>query len=70
MPRSSKNCLAGVYNDALKIRLTAAPLEGKANEACRRFGQDVGCARARVEIVGGHTSRNKVVRAYGLSGKV
>ncbi|NQS76704.1 MAG: DUF167 domain-containing protein [Peptococcaceae bacterium] len=68
MPRSSKNCLAGVYNDALKIRLTAAPLEGKANEACRVFlAKTLGVPRSRVEIVGGHTSRNKVIRAYGLS---
>ncbi len=68
MPRSSKDCVVGVYEDALKIRLTAAPLEGKANEACRAFlAKALGVPRSRVEIFSGHTSRNKVIRVCGLS---
>lgn len=68
MPRASKDCVAGIYEDAVKIRLTAAPLEGKANEACRAFlAKTLGVPRSRVEILSGHTSRNKVIKVCGLS---
>lgn len=68
LPRASRECVAGIYEDALKIRLTAAPLEGKANEACRAFlSKILGVPRSRVEIVSGHTSRNKVIKVSGLS---
>ncbi len=68
MPRSSKECIVGIYEDALKIRLTAAPLEGKANEACRVFlAKTLGVPRSRVEIISGHTGRNKVIKVSGLS---
>lgn len=68
LPRASKDCVVGIYEDALKIRLTAAPLEGRANEACRAFlAKVLGVPRSRVEISSGHTSRNKVIKVSGLS---
>ncbi len=68
MPRSSKNQVVGYYDDAVKIRLTAAPLEGKANEACRAFLADLlSVPRYRVEIVSGEASRNKLIRVAGIS---
>lgn len=68
LPRASKECVAGIYDDAIKIRLTAVPLEGKANEACRAFlAKTLGVPRSRVEIFSGHTSRNKVIKVCGLS---
>lgn len=36
-PRSSKNQIAGLFDDSLKVRLTAPPVEGEANEACCAF---------------------------------
>ncbi|MGB9804387.1 DUF167 domain-containing protein [Desulfofundulus sp.] len=67
-PRAAKNELAGVFEDALKVRLTAPPVEGEANEACRDFfSRLLGVPRARVEIVTGHTGRNKLVRVRGIS---
>ena len=36
-PRSSKNMIAGLYKDALKIKLTAPPVEGAANRMCINF---------------------------------
>ena len=36
-PRSSKNEVTGIYNNALKIRLTSPPVDGAANKACIRF---------------------------------
>ncbi|MFX4261451.1 DUF167 domain-containing protein [Pelotomaculum propionicicum] len=68
MPRSSRDSIVGIYEDALKIRLTAAPLEGKANEACRAFlSKILGVPRSHVEIHTGETSRNKVIKVSGLS---
>mgnify|MGYP003763373567 FL=1 len=68
MPRSSRDSVVGIHEDALKIRLSAPPLEGRANEACRAFlSKKLGVPRAQVEIHTGETSRNKVVKVSGLS---
>ncbi|SHI60022.1 DUF167 domain-containing protein [Desulfofundulus thermosubterraneus] len=67
-PRAARNELAGVFEDALKVRLTAPPVGGEANEACRDFfARLLGVPRARVEIVTGHAGRNKLVRVQGVS---
>lgn len=67
-PRASKNQLAGIFEDALRVRLTAPPVEGEANEACRVFlARCLGVSRAQVELVAGHTGRNKLIRVVGLS---
>jgi uncharacterized protein (TIGR00251 family) len=53
---------------ALKIRLTAPPVDGAANEALVRFLSEVlGIAKSRVEIVSGQTSREKRIRIGGMS---
>ena len=68
MPRASREGVVGLYEDALKIRLTAAPVDGKANEACRAFlAKLLSIPRAQVEILSGHTSRNKVIKVSGVS---
>lgn len=67
-PRAAKNELAGPYEDALRIRLTAPPVEGEANEACRTFlARQLGVHKGQVEIVAGHTGRTKFVRVQGVS---
>ena len=38
-PRAKKNAITGEVGDALKVSLTAAPIEGRANEACIDFSQ-------------------------------
>ena len=59
-PRASRTELAGEYGDALKLRLAAPPVDGKANQACRRFLADLlEVPLAAVEIVGGESSRDK-----------
>lgn len=66
-PRARCNQIAGVHGDALKIALTAPPVEGAANEACIAFlAKHFGLPRSRVEIVGGQTSRNKIIRLQGI----
>ena len=67
-PRASRNAVAGEMGDALKIALTAPPVEGKANEACVEFlAKLLKVPRSSVTIAAGETSRNKVIRVSGLS---
>lgn len=68
LPRSSRNQIAGVHNGAVKIKLTSAPVQGKANEQCCGFIADcLGISRSRVEIKRGFTSRTKTVFLSGIS---
>ena len=67
-PRASRNAIAGEMGDALKIALTAPPVDGKANEACVEFlAKLLKVPRSSVTIAAGETSRNKVIRVAGLS---
>jgi uncharacterized protein (TIGR00251 family) len=69
-PRAKKNAITGELGDALKLSLTAPPVEGKANEACIEFFANLlKVSRSSVTIASGETSRNKVVRVVGLSAK-
>lgn len=66
-PRARKNAITGVLGDALKLSLTAPPVEGKANQAVIEFFAGFfAVPRAAVSIVSGLTSRNKIVRVEGL----
>ncbi len=66
-PRASRNEVAGLQGDALKVRLTAPPVEGEANRALVAFLAEVcGVRRADVELLSGETSRDKRVRIRGL----
>ncbi len=67
-PRAKKNAIGGVVGDALKLALTAPPVEGRANEACITFLAEVlNVPRSSVTIAAGETSRNKVIRVRSLS---
>jgi uncharacterized protein (TIGR00251 family) len=64
-PRSSKNQIMGLYGDALKINLTAPPVDNAANKACRVFLAGLlSVAKSSVAIVSGHTARNKQVMVH------
>ncbi len=66
-PRASRNAVAGKVGDALKVALTAPPVEGKANEACVDFLANLlKVPRSSVTIASGESSRNKVVRIAGM----
>jgi uncharacterized protein (TIGR00251 family) len=68
VPRAAKNEIQGVQGDALKIRLQAPPVEGKANQALIRFLSDtLDISRAQISIASGETGRNKAVLITGLS---
>jgi uncharacterized protein len=67
-PRAKKDAISGIIGDALKLSLTAPPVDGKANEACIRFLADsLRVPRSSVTIAAGETSRNKVIRVQGLT---
>ena len=67
-PRAFRNEVAGLVGDQLKIKLTAPPVEGKANEACLDFlAKLLDLSPSRLAIIQGARSRNKVVRITGLT---
>ena len=67
-PRAKKNAITGEIGDAIKVSLTAPPVDGKANAACIEFfAKLLKVPRSSVSIASGETSRNKVVRVVGLS---
>jgi uncharacterized protein len=67
-PRAKRNAIVGELGDALKIALTAPPVEGRANEACIKFLSNLlEVPRSSVSIACGETSRRKVIRVAGLT---
>jgi uncharacterized protein (TIGR00251 family) len=67
-PRSSRNEVVGILEDGtVKIKLTAAPVEGLANKALVEFLAEVlDIAKSKIEIIGGMTGRNKLVTILDL----
>ncbi len=67
-PRARKNAITGVVGDALKLALTAPPVEGRANDACIAYlAEFLNVARSSVTIAAGESSRQKLIRIAGLS---
>lgn len=67
-PRSSREAIVGVENGRLKVKLTAPPVEGEANEAlCRLLAKALGLAKSSVTVVRGDASREKWLEVSGLS---
>jgi uncharacterized protein (TIGR00251 family) len=67
-PRASRSEIAGVYGDALKVRLSAPPVDGAANVALIEFLADVfAVGRRDVRILAGETSRSKIVEIEGIT---
>lgn len=67
-PRASRNGLDGVLEGALKIRLTAPPVEGEANRAVAAFlSKLLGISKNSITIAAGLRSKNKKVCIRGLA---
>jgi hypothetical protein len=65
-PGAKQTTIVGLHGDALKIRLAAPPVDGKANAALIDYlAERLGIPRAAVEIVGGQQARSKRVRICG-----
>jgi uncharacterized protein (TIGR00251 family) len=67
-PRAARNEIGGERDGALLVRLTAPPVENRANEAlCRLLAKELGVAGSRISLLRGTRSRDKVVQIEGLS---
>lgn len=67
-PGAKKSEFAGMHGDALKIRLAAPPVDGKANDALVRFvAERLGLPRSAVTLKSGQTSRHKVLEVVGAT---
>jgi uncharacterized protein (TIGR00251 family) len=67
LPRSGRTEVVGRHGDALKIRVGAPPVDGRATEAARiALAGALGVAPSAVTVVGGERSRAKRLRVAGL----
>ncbi len=67
-PGAKKTEFAGLHGDALKIRLAAPPVDGKANDALVKFiAETLGLAKSAVVLKSGQTSRRKVLEVTGAA---
>ncbi len=61
-PKSSKNQVVGPYRDGIKVKVTAPPVEGKANEALIKFlAKEFKISASSIEILKGRNSREKMI---------
>ncbi len=68
LPRSSKNRIADIEDNIYKIKLTAPPIDGKANKALQQFlSKKLGIPKTNIEIISGERSRVKSIKIHGLS---
>jgi uncharacterized protein (TIGR00251 family) len=68
MPRASRLAILGVHDGALKVALTAPPVEGAANAALVKFlSKKLRVPKRAIEIVHGDHGRNKTLRITGVS---
>ncbi|WP_028320638.1 DUF167 domain-containing protein [Desulfatiglans anilini] len=68
IPRSSRNQLAGVEDGLVKIKLTAPPVDGKANKAlCSFLAELFGKPQNAVTILNGEKGRLKTIRIAGMN---
>jgi len=70
-PKARRERISGLLGDALKLEITAAPINGRANEACISFfSKFLKVPRSSITIAAGLNSRNKVIRITGISAAV
>jgi uncharacterized protein (TIGR00251 family) len=70
VPRARRDEIVGVEDGAVKVRLNAPPVEGKANAALVKFlAQTFGVKQADVQILRGENARHKLVSVWGVTGE-
>ncbi|HHW41524.1 MAG TPA: YggU family protein [Syntrophomonadaceae bacterium] len=66
-PRSAKNEIVGIFDEHLKVKLTAPPVEGEANRMLKKFlGEVFKCGARNITILKGETGRVKLVEVKGV----
>ena len=67
-PRAAREGIDGMHGDSVRVRVTAPPLEGKANTALKRFiAKKLTVAVSDIEIIVGQHSREKLLRISGVT---
>lgn len=67
-PRASRTAIAGLIGDAVKLAITAPPVDGKANQAVIEFLSDLfRVPKSSIVIVSGETGRNKLIAVRSLT---
>jgi uncharacterized protein (TIGR00251 family) len=67
-PRASRTEIIGEHAGGIKMRVAAPPVDGKANEECRRYlAKLLKVGATSVEIISGDSSRDKVIRVANIS---
>ena len=67
-PRASKNSITRMEDGSYKIRLTAPPVDGAANEALvALLSEALSVSKSAIEIISGHTAREKRISLIGMS---
>ena len=69
-PRASRTEIVGEQAGAIKLRVAAPPVDGKANEECTRYlARLLKVSATSVEIISGSSSRDKVIRIHNISAR-
>jgi uncharacterized protein (TIGR00251 family) len=67
-PNASEDSIIGFHGEALKVKVTAPPAGGKANQSLRKLlAGALNVGQSEIEIIRGHTSRRKVLRIWNVS---
>lgn len=68
VPRASKSEIVGEHYRALKVRIASPPVDGAANaELIKLLAKTFGVSKSAVEIIGGHTSKNKQIKIANIT---
>jgi uncharacterized protein (TIGR00251 family) len=68
LPRSSRNQIVGTENGVFRVKLTAPPINGRANDALKEFlAKKLRVAKKNIQIISGERSKIKTVRVFGVS---
>ncbi len=68
MPRAKRDEIGGTRDGRLLVRVTAPPVDGKANSAvCKLIAKAASVPKGRVSIARGETGRDKVVEVEGIA---
>jgi uncharacterized protein (TIGR00251 family) len=67
-PKASEDRIAGFHGKALRVKVTAPPTAGKANQRLVEILADrLNIAKSRIEIIQGHRSRKKLLRIWDVT---
>ena len=70
VPNASRTAVAGVHGDAIKVRVAAPAIDGRANDALVEFlAERLSVSRTRVVIVRGMSSRRKIVAVQDVDAR-